>query len=718
MRAALSFLCVCFYALLSSGTTSGDDTRWLLSLLDLVEFDYQDQCGQRATAAWDELTGNSKGLSLKMERDKSFGIFARQQKMDVKTAFKSQSLTSSDDILRRRVKLLLQPGDSIMETEQWIRLVTFADYSINRLRFATDYDCGPTNCTLRELHNSLAREQDEEILKRMKLSWEKKLPDLTEYLENILPLLRNASKENLYNSVEEYWDALGEYEGGLLKAREIWDNVKPLYMKLQKYVALRLKGSEAVGKPIPIHLLKSLMGDDWSNLIEILLPKHSDIYQKVYANLHLMDMGGLNAFKEAEKLIRHLNFGEIPTEILTESDYNGTCPTNIVDWCQPNKIRFVTCKDVSIANFIEAHEAAMKIKYKLIAATHSNNTYILREAPRYSAVYEAIPGFVSLLSLNPHSLDRAGLYPLDKFTYNPNYHRLVLQLIIALRDLPKLNFYMAADEWRLRLLMGKIPMPQIFDSWREFRKNFSYIESSNDDVLGDPYVLTNKPLVGKFMGLILKYQLYQSFAEELMLDDSDLISHVADRNQRLVDVMMQGYDLVWTEMVSDLLAKRENGLEYTAMTDYFRLLDEYLDSQLDPASETNFDDYVEPPSEVDDSQNEIFVEPEITNKEVVHEEVQTHENIDENIIDTDDESNAKFSLETSTVGVLEIKNPVPAEDQKNTEGNPTEASYNVYWWLGVGVAITVLVILVAIIVRKRHNHRKQLERQRRQHTRA
>lgn len=54
-----------------------------------------------------------------------------------------------------------------------------------------------------------------------------------------------------------------------------------------------------------------------------------------------------------------------------------------------------------------------------------------------SAIYEAIPGFVSLLSINPHALNIAKLYPLETFNYNPNYHRLVLQLIMALRDLPK-----------------------------------------------------------------------------------------------------------------------------------------------------------------------------------------------------------------------------------------------------------------------------------------
>ncbi|XP_061385352.1 angiotensin-converting enzyme-like [Danaus plexippus] len=715
-------LLLCFYAVLSSGTSSDDDRRWLVSLIDLVELDYQDQCNQRAEATWEELLGNEKILSLKvlLEQDKAFGIFSSKQKMDVKSAFTSQALAADDDVLRRRVKLLLQPGDTLLETEQWIRLVTFADTALNRLRFAGDYNCGVTvNCTLRELHNAIAREQDEEKLRLMKASWDRHLPDFTEYLNKILPLLRNASKENLYDSVEEYWDSLAEYEGAMLTAREIWDHVRPLYLKLHKYVSLKLKGVDEVGKPLPIHLLRSLNGDDWSNLIESLLPTHPDIYQKLHANLQLKDVSGLNAFKEANKLLKQLNLGEIPSEILKESAFNGTCPPTIVDWCEPNRMRFVSCKDVSIQNYMDAHETAMKIKYKITTGLHSNNTYVLREAPRYSAIYEAVPGFVSLLSLNPHTLERAGLYPLNRFNYNQNHNRLVLQLIIALRDLPKLNYYIAADEWRLDVLMGKIPYHKINESWSEFRKNFSLIESSNSDILGSAHVLSNKPYIGNFLGLILKYQVYQSFAEELRSDDSDLIQHVSENNQRLIDAMMQGYGTPWPEMVSDLLAKRENGLEYTGLTDYFRLLDEYLDNQLDPTSENTIEEYVEPPIEVPPQENEIPEEtplPKAENNEGEQENaIKTHDNINENIIDTEDDHN--YKLETSTVGVLEIKNPLAAGDQTEPT-NVKEASYNIYWWIGVAVAIAIVVILVAIIARKRHNHRKQLERQRRQNSRA
>lgn len=47
-----------------------------------------------------------------------------------------------------------------------------------------------------ELHTYMSRQENEVILRRMKKSWEKNLPDLNEYVDHILPLLRNSSKEN------------------------------------------------------------------------------------------------------------------------------------------------------------------------------------------------------------------------------------------------------------------------------------------------------------------------------------------------------------------------------------------------------------------------------------------------------------------------------------------------------------------------------------------
>lgn len=171
---------------------------------------------------------------------------------------------------------------------------------------------------------------------------------------------------------------------------------------------------------------------------------------------------------------------------------------------------------------------------------------------------------------------------------------------------------------------------------------------------------------------------------------------------------MQGFGVIWPELVSDLLAKRENGLEYTGITDYYRLLDEYLDNQLDPMPDSNaIDDYVEALDA--DVLNEI---PTPQNEQDAPVNEDTHEDILQNMIENYE--NPRFGAETSTVAVMEIKNP-PGGQQ---ETPPKEASYNTYWWIGIAVAVTVVAVLIGIIARKRHSHRKQLEKQRRENTRA
>jgi hypothetical protein len=59
-----------------------------------------------------------------------------------------------------------------------------------------------------------------------------------------------------------------------------------------------------------------------------------------------------------------------------------------------------------------------------------------------------------------------------------------------------LNYYLAADEWRLKVLMGTITPQAAAKSWSVFRKEFSQLETSDVDLLADPYVVFNKPFIG------------------------------------------------------------------------------------------------------------------------------------------------------------------------------------------------------------------------------
>lgn len=176
--------------------------------------------------------------------------------------------------------------------------------------------------------------------------------------------------------------------------------------------------------------------------------------------------------------------------------------------------------------------------------------------------------------------------------------------------------------------------------------------------------------------------------------------------------MIQGFSEKWPELVSDLLVKKENGLEYTGLTDYYQLLEEYLDIQFDPIFNNidAIDDYLDPAELNKQNKDDAYdfdTNFDEENAAIVDIPLPQTEPPMPNHIDTGDELNHDHGIETTTVGVLEVKNKT---DEKE--------SYNVYWWIGIGVALAVIVILIAIIARKRHNHRKQLERQRRENSHA
>lgn len=76
--------------------------------------------------------------------------------------------------------------------------------------------------------------------------------------------------------------------------------------------------------------------------------------------------------------------GQLDSKFWSDSKFDGTCPTVITNFCKPNLIKVYTCKDVSIGNYLDAHETVMTVMYKELAAVHSNASYSLREANRYS----------------------------------------------------------------------------------------------------------------------------------------------------------------------------------------------------------------------------------------------------------------------------------------------------------------------------------------------
>ncbi|CAG2066916.1 unnamed protein product, partial [Timema podura] len=98
--------------------------------------------------------------------------------------------------------------------------------------------------------------------------------------------------------------------------------------------------------------------------------------------------------------------------------------------------------------------------YQLI----KKNTFLFKDASRYSGVYEAAVGLSSLLASS-----RSYLSSLELLTEeDPSTPTLLL--LQALRTLPRLPYYLAADLSRLDLLrFGNFTGQQVAQSWDRHR---------------------------------------------------------------------------------------------------------------------------------------------------------------------------------------------------------------------------------------------------------
>lgn len=74
-------------------------------------------------------------------------------------------------------------------------------------------------------------------------------------------------------------------------------------------------------------------------------------------------------------------------------------------------------------------------------------------------------------------------------------------LLHALRTLPKIPYYLAVDTWRLQILDPEESgeEAQNYDTkekikmWKEVRQEYTLVDSYDDELYRDPYVLENKP---------------------------------------------------------------------------------------------------------------------------------------------------------------------------------------------------------------------------------
>lgn len=95
-------------------------------------------------------------------------------------------------------------------------------------------------------------------------------------------------------------------------------------------------------------------------------------------------IGGKSAFRVASRMLHTIGLKDLKDKFFERSEFNKkSCPIKMINFCKSG-VQAFTCNQTGLSKFLDVHDAAMVVKHSELKSSLSPNTYIYREANRYS----------------------------------------------------------------------------------------------------------------------------------------------------------------------------------------------------------------------------------------------------------------------------------------------------------------------------------------------
>jgi peptidyl-dipeptidase A len=368
----------------------------------------------------------------------------------------------------------------------------------------------------------------------------------------------------------------------------LWDQVRPLYLKLHAYTRLKLheKYGDVVpaAGPIPAHLMGNIWAQDWSNINPIVAPANADAGYSLTEILKARKLSAVDMVRTGERFYTSLGFDPLPKTFWERSllvrprDREVVCHASAWDIDLESDVRIKTCIEPTAEDFTTIHH---ELGHNFYQRAYKDQPVIFRDSAN-DGFHEAI-GDTIALSVTPEYLVKIGL--LGKA---PDASRdLGLLMTRALEKVAFLPFGLLIDQWRWKVFAGEIAPANYNAAWWELRLKYQGIAppSPRGETFFDPgakyHVPDNTPYTRYFLADILQFQFHRALAKTagctLPLHRCSIYES-RDAGRRLNAMLSMGLSHSWPEALDALTGSKE--MDATAILDYFAPLSKWLDEQL------------------------------------------------------------------------------------------------------------------------------------------
>ena len=368
----------------------------------------------------------------------------------------------------------------------------------------------------------------------------------------------------------------------------LWDQVRPLYLKLHAYV--RVKLHEQYGEivpangPIPAYLLGNIWAQEWGNIYPLVAPANADPGYSLTEILKRRKMSPIDMVRAGERFYTSIGFEPLPQTFWQRSlftrprDREVVCHANAWDIDLEADVRIKMCITPTGEDFTTIHH---ELGHNFYQRAYKDQPAIFRESAN-DGFHEAIGDTIGL-SVTPEYLVRIGL--LDKA---PDASRdLGLLMKDALEKIAFLPFGLLIDEWRWNVFSGEVPAGGYNKAWWDLRLKYQGIAppTTRGDEWFDPgakyHVPDNTPYTRYFIARILQFQFHRALAR--IADCTAPLNRCSayesqEAGKRLNAMLSMGQSRPWPDALEALTGTRQ--MDATAIIDYFAPLSKWLDEQI------------------------------------------------------------------------------------------------------------------------------------------
>jgi peptidyl-dipeptidase A len=524
---------------------------------------------------------------------------ANQRFIDATARFAKEAVkydhVNVDPTLRReldllKVSLVMATPSNPMEGEELTRIAADMDGEYGKGKWCADPKKPDTCLDINKITDIMRDSRDEKKLRQVWEGWHTISPPMRTQYARFVELSNKGAKELGFADTGAMWRAKYDMppDAFTKEVDRLWDQVRPLYLKLHAYVRMKLREKYGDLVPangaIPAHLLGNIWAQDWTNVYPLVAPQNADRGFDLTKILKSRNTSPTDMVRIGERFYTSLGFPPLPMTFWERSlflkprDREVVCHASAWDIDFVDDLRIKMCIQPNEEDFTTIHH---ELGHNFYQRAYKDLPVLLRDSAN-DGFHEAI-GDTIALSVTPEYLVKIGL--LDKA---PDSSRDIgLLLNKALEKIAFLPFGLLIDQWRWKVFSGEVKPADYNKAWWDLRTKYQGVAPamSRGEEFFDPgakyHVPANVPYTRYFLATILQFQFHRALAQSAGCSlpiHRCSIYQSAEAGKKLNTMLSMGESRSWPEALEAVAGTKQ--MDATAILDYFKPLDAWLDEQL------------------------------------------------------------------------------------------------------------------------------------------